>query len=59
MLSLPNEASAVRQRGVDLTSVLLLLFYAFICILNVVDGAVANVLYKWKEKWSFRDCVKG
>ncbi len=58
VLSLPNEASAVRQQGVDFPSVLLLMFDVFICIKCISYGAVANVLYKWKEKWSFRDCVK-
>lgn len=45
VLSLPNEASAFRHRGVDQLSVLLLLFYVFICILNVVANMVLKLMY--------------
>lgn len=59
LLSLPNEASEFNRRGVDLPSVLLLLFDVVICILNIVDS-VLKLMYciKWREKWPFRDCLK-
>lgn len=44
LLSLPNEASEFRQQGDDLPSVLLLLFYVFICILNVA-ALVLKLMY--------------